>query len=52
MALIFLVALAWHEGIRHQIDRYIKFNDGTPMYYIGYAVAVTVIALAFKNISS
>ena len=36
-------ALSWHEAIKYFISRSIKFSGGTPMYYLYYALGVTVL---------
>ena len=48
---VFLIALAWNEGAKQYIDQYIKFNDGTPMYYIAYAVVLTLVGLGIRNMT-
>lgn len=45
ITLAFLVASAWHTTIKYYIDHAIKFSGGTPVYYVGYAVLVTVAAI-------
>jgi hypothetical protein len=50
ITLAFLVASAWHTTIKYYIDHAIKFSGGTPMYYVGYAVLVTVAAIFLTTI--
>ena len=45
ITIAFLVASAWHTTIKYYIDHAIKFSGGTPVYYVGYAVLVTVAAI-------
>ena len=44
-------ALAWHEAVKYFIMRSIKFNRGQPMYYIYYALLVTVVAAFMLTIT-
>jgi hypothetical protein len=50
ITLAFLVASAWHTTIKYYIDHAIKFSGGTPTYYIGYAVIVTIAAIFLTTI--
>ena len=50
--LVIVAALAWHHAVKFHLDKYIKYNDGSPLYYIGYAVAATFLLLALKNITN
>ncbi len=43
--LIAISALAWHEMIKVYINNAIKFNDGTPTYFVSYAVLATVACI-------
>jgi hypothetical protein len=45
ITIAFLVASAWHTTIKYYIDHAIKFSGGTPTYYVGYAVLVTIAAI-------
>jgi hypothetical protein len=45
----FLVASAWHETIRYYINQAIKFNGGTPTYYIVYAVIATLASIFLSS---
>jgi hypothetical protein len=47
--LAFLVASAWHETIRYYINQAIKFNGGTPTYYIVYAVIATLASIFLSS---
>ena len=49
IALAFLVASAWHTTIKYYIDQSIKFNAGTPTYYIVYAVLATLATIFFTT---
>lgn len=46
LGLVIVAALAWNETIRFYINQSIKLNDGSPSYYIGYAVVATLVAFA------
>ena len=48
----FLVASAWHTTIKYYIDQAIKFNGGTPTYYIVYAVLATIISIFLSTMKS
>jgi len=37
-------ALAWNEAVKFFIGRSIRFNKGNPMYYIYYAISLTVFS--------
>lgn len=41
--LIIIVALAWNEVAKYYIGRAIKFYNGSHLYYIYYAVALTLV---------
>ena len=45
----FLVASAWHETIKYYINQSIKFNGGTPTYYIVYAVVATLASIFLSS---
>jgi len=41
-------ALAWNEVARYYIGRSIKFYNGKPIYYVVYAISVTIVmAIAY-----
>lgn len=42
--IVILTALSLHETIKYYINHAIKFEEGSPKYYIYYAVACLVIA--------
>ena len=48
----FLVASAWHTTIKYYIDQAIKFNGGTPTYYIVYAVLATIVSIFLSTMKS
>ena len=48
----FIVASAWHTTIKYYIDQAIKFNGGTPTYYIVYAVIATIISIFLTTMKS
>jgi hypothetical protein len=39
LGLVLLIALAVHETIKYYINHAIKFNEGSPTYYVYYSVA-------------
>uniref|UniRef100_A0A6C0EAE1 Uncharacterized protein n=1 Tax=viral metagenome TaxID=1070528 RepID=A0A6C0EAE1_9ZZZZ len=47
--LAFLVASAWNETIRYYINQAIKFNGGSPTYYIVYAVIATLASIFLSS---
>lgn len=48
----FLVASAWHTTIKYYIDQAIKFNGGTPTYYIVYAVLATIVSIFLSTMKA
>ena len=50
LTIAFLVASAWHTTIKYYIDQAIKFNTGTPTYYIVYAVIATLVAIFLSSL--
>ena len=48
----FIVASAWHTTIKYYIDQAIKFNGGTPTYYIVYAVIATILSIFVSTMKS
>ena len=48
----FIVASAWHTTIKYYIDQAIKFNGGTPTYYIVYAVVATILSIFLTTMKS
>lgn len=50
IAIAFLVANAWHETIKYYINQAIKFNGGTPTYYIVYAVVATLASIFLSSL--
>jgi hypothetical protein len=38
-------ALSWHEAAKYYISRSIKFSNGSPMYYLYYAVGTTLLTI-------
>ena len=44
-ALVLVAAFAWHDSIKYYIARYIKFNRGSPYYYLFYAIIVSLITI-------
>jgi len=49
LGLVVVAALAWNETAKYHINQAIKFNEGSPMYYVGYAVVATLFAAAAHN---
>lgn len=43
--IIAITALAWHEAIKVYINNAIKFNDGSPTYFISYAALATFLCV-------
>ena len=50
LTIAFLVASAWHTTIKYYIDQAIKFNTGTPTYYVVYAVIATLVAIFLSSL--
>jgi hypothetical protein len=50
LTIAFLVASAWHTTIKYYIDQAIKFNAGTPTYYIVYAVIATIVSIFLSSL--
>ena len=40
-------AIAWNEAIKYYIGRSIKFYNGQPVYYIYYAISVSVLTFFY-----
>lgn len=51
LTLVVITALATNEAVKYYINQAIKFNDGSPMYYIGYAVLATLMTSALYHYS-
>ena len=49
MGVVFVIALSWNETIKFYINQAIKFNDGSPSYYIGYTVVATLFGFALYH---
>jgi len=49
IGLVILIALAVHETIKYYINHAIKFNDGTPTYYVYYSVACVALFFIVTN---
>lgn len=49
MTVSMLLALALHETIKNYITQSIKFNDGSPTYFVVYAVVVAVVAVCLST---
>ena len=47
----FAAALAWHEVSKYYIARSIKFYKGTSLYYIYYALVVTILLVLIMIIN-
>lgn len=45
LAVTFVAALAWNDTIKFFIGRSIKMNTGSPLYYIYYALLMTLLAV-------
>jgi hypothetical protein len=50
LTIAFLVANAWHTTIKYYIDQAIKFNGGTPTYYVVYAVLATIVSIFLTSL--
>ncbi len=50
LTIAFLVANAWHTTIKYYIDQAIKFNGGTPTYYVVYAVLATIVSIFLSSL--
>ena len=40
-----LCALSWHDTIKYFINRAIKFDEGKPLYFVYYTVAMTLFTI-------
>ena len=49
LGLIFLIALSVHETIKYYINHAIKFNEGSPTYFVYYAIGCLVAFYAVNN---
>jgi hypothetical protein len=49
--LVILAALACNECFRYFINKAIQLDDGTPMYFVGYAVLAILLAFAVYTYS-
>ena len=49
MGVVFVIALSWNETIKFYINQAIKFNDGSPSYYVGYTVVATLFGFALYH---
>ncbi len=47
ITLSFFSAIAWNEAIKYYIGRSIKFYNGQPVYYIYYAIMVSVLTFFY-----
>jgi hypothetical protein len=45
VGVVVLAALAWNEGIKYLIQERLKFNEGSNIYYGGYAVIATLMTI-------
>jgi len=52
LTIAFLVANAWHTTIKYYIDQAIKFNGGTPTYYVVYAVLATIVSIFLSSLKT
>jgi hypothetical protein len=44
-----MAALAVNETARYHINQAIKFNEGSPMYYLGYSVVAVLLVIVVHN---
>jgi len=44
-----VAALAVNETARYHINQAIKFNEGSPMYYLGYAIVAVLLVMVVHN---
>jgi hypothetical protein len=49
LTLVVVSALATNEAVKYYINQAIKFNDGSPMYYVGYAVLAMLMTGALYH---
>lgn len=49
LCLVVVSALAINETVKYHINQIIKFNEGTPMYYVGYIVVSIVLTYVVFN---
>ena len=45
LAVTFVAAMAWNDTIKFFISRSIKMHSGSPLYYIYYALLMTLVAV-------
>ena len=51
IGLVIVAALAWNEGVKFMIEQQLKFNEGNNMYYLGYAVVATLLAIVIYKMT-
>ena len=49
LGLVILIALALHETIKYYINHSIKFNEGSPTYFVYYTLACVVALFVVQN---
>ena len=45
LAVTFVAAMAWNDTIKFFISRSIKMHSGSPLYYVYYALLMTLVAV-------
>ena len=49
LAVTFVAAMAWNDAVKYFIGRSIKMKSGSPLYYLYYALGVTLIAVLVEK---
>ena len=52
LGLVIVAALAWNEGVKFMIGEQLKFNEGNNMYYLGYVVVATLLAIVIYKMTN
>ena len=49
LGLVIISSLSWNETVKYHINQAVKFNDGSPMYYVAYAAITILVSIAAYN---
>ena len=49
MGIVIVAALACNETVKYYINQSIKFNDGSPLYYVAYSVIAILLGAAVHH---
>ena len=52
LGLVIVAALACNEAVKFMIEQQLKFNEGNNMYYLGYAVAASLLAIVIYKMTN